>query len=66
MSDVTSHITLEILALKKIVSAFYCTLGPSERARLDVMLMDKSSLDGEIKSPSLQLEIQDKINKILL
>lgn len=66
MSDVTSHITLEILALKKIVSAFYCMLGPSERSKFDAMLMDKSSPDGSIESLSLQLEIQEKINKILL
>ncbi|MDA5535824.1 hypothetical protein HB976_13385 [Yersinia mollaretii] len=59
MSDVTSHITLELLALKKIVSAFYCTLSPTEREKLDAMLMNKSSPDGSIESPSLQLEIQE-------
>lgn len=66
MSDVTSHLTLEILALKKIVAALYCTMSPTDRAKLDVMLMDKSPADGNIESPSLQLEIQDRIHKILL
>ncbi|MGP2470313.1 hypothetical protein V1956_17235 [Yersinia sp. 2540 StPb PI] len=66
MSDVTSHLTLELLALKKIVAALYCTLSPTEREKLDSMLMDKSPLGGSIESPSLQLEIQGKINKILL
>ncbi|MCB5297593.1 hypothetical protein [Yersinia intermedia] len=65
MSDVTSHLTLELLALKKIVAALYCTLSPTEREKLDAMLMNKSSPDGSIESPSLQLDIQDKIHKIL-
>ncbi|MFW5402624.1 hypothetical protein A6J66_010790 [Yersinia enterocolitica] len=65
MSDVTSHLTLELLALKKIVAALYCTLSPTEREKLDAMLMNKSSPDGSIESPSLQLDIQNKVHKIL-
>ncbi|CFR07491.1 Uncharacterised protein [Yersinia frederiksenii] len=66
MSDAISHLTLEMLALKKIVSALYSTLSPADKEKLDVMLMDNNFPSEEsCKSPSLQREVQERIHKIL-
>ncbi|EFE93533.1 hypothetical protein [Serratia odorifera] len=65
MSDTTSRLAIEILALKKIITALYATLSSADREMLNAMLANGSGED-VIESASLQREIQVEINKILL
>jgi hypothetical protein len=60
MSDTTSKLALEVLALKKVIVALYSTLDSAEREKVDVML----AAEDVSAPPSLRREVQDEIEKI--